>query len=317
MVSSLESRPLYLFSVMSFNWVTYAVLSTAVMGFISVFDAHMIQRRMPSWRSFLLCIAFFVFIYTIVLLCVIPIPRGVGAGAWAAAVAAGTLRGAAFGIMLRTMHREEVTRVVPVIGTYPIFVTLFAIPLLGEQLSSLQWLAVALAVGGAVLVSVKRDGGRRSRFITGTFWKLMAAAIMLALSDVGSKYALESLPTWNVYTISTFFLAVVFSVVALRPSVLREIRDIPRRGLNIFLVFLNVAVAALGIWLLFEAMDRGPVSLVAAVAGSRLVFVFVYGLLLGGIVTRFIDWDKSRLSLLIRFSATLMIAGGIALIYLN
>ena len=49
------------------------------------------------------------------------------------------------------MHREEVTRVVPVIGTYPVFVALFAIPLLGERLSGLQWLAVALSeIGDAV-----------------------------------------------------------------------------------------------------------------------------------------------------------------------
>jgi bacterial/archaeal transporter family protein len=302
---------------MSINWVTYAVLSTAVMGFISVFDAHMIQRRMPGWRSFLLGISLFMFVYTIVLLCIVPVPRGAGTDAWVAAVVSGMLRGTAFAIMLRTMHQEEVTRVVPVIGTYPVFVALFAIPLLGERLSGLQWLAVALVLGGAVLVSLKRDGRQRGAFISGTFWKLLVAAIVLALSDVGNKYALELLPVWNVYAISTFFLAVVFSTITLRRSVLREIWEMPQRGLNIFLVFLNVAVAALGIWLLFEAFDRGPVSLVSAVAGSRLVFVFVYGLLLGGIVTRFIDWDKSRLSLLIRFSATLMIAGGIALIYLN
>jgi drug/metabolite transporter (DMT)-like permease len=302
---------------MSINWVTYAVLSTAVLGFISVFEAHMVQRRMPGWRSFLLGISLFIFAYTIVLLFIVPVPRGAGTEAWIAAVAAGVLRGTAFAIIMQTMQREEVTRVVPVIGTYPVFVALFAIPLLGERLSGLQWLAVALAVGGAVLVSLKRDGRRRGAFISGTFWKLVAAAILLALSDVGNKYALELLPVWNVYAISTFFLAVVFSTIALRRSVLREIWEMPQRGRNIFLVFLNVAVSALGTWMLFEALGRGPVSLVSAVAGSRLVFVFVYGILLGGVVTRYIDWDKSRLSLLIRFSASLMIVGGIALIYLN
>jgi len=302
---------------MSINWVTLSVLSTAVMGFISVFDAHMIQRRMPGWRTFMLGIGIFIFAYTSVLLGAIPIPRGVGTEAWVAAVTAGVLRGVVFAIMLRTMHVEEVTRVVPVVGTYPVFVALFAMPLLGEQLSSLQWLAVALAVGGAVLVSVKRDGRGGRPFISGTFWKLAAAAVLLAFSDVSNKYALEHLPLWNVYAVSSFCMALVFGSITLRRSVLRDLRDMPQRSLNIFLVFLNVAVAMLGIWLLFEAMDRGPVSLVSAVASSRHVFVFVYGLLLGGIVTRFIDWDKSRLSLFLRFGATLMIAGGIALIYLS
>ena len=91
----------------------------------------------------------------------------------------------------------------------------------------------------------------------------------------------------------------------------------PRRHRNMFLVFLNVVVAMLGNWLLFEAMDRGPVSLVSAVAGSRHVFVFVYGLLLGSVVTRFMDWDRNPRSLLPRLFATLMITAGIVLIYLN
>ncbi len=302
---------------MTINWVTFAVLSTAVMGFISVFDANMIQRRMPGWRPFLLGMCPFLFIYVAVLFVIIPIPQGAGADAWTAAVAAGALRGIAFAVMLRTMNEEEVTRVVPVIGTYPVFVALFAIPLLGEHLSSLQWVAVALAVGGAVLISVKRDRQKRGPFLSHTFWKLAAAAVLLALADVGNKYALESLPVWNVYAIGSLFLGVVFAAVTLRPAVLREIRDMPRRHRNMFLVFLNVVVAMLGNWLLFEAMDRGPVSLVSAVAGSRHVFVFVYGLLLGSVVTRFMDWDRNPRSLLPRLFATLMITAGIVLIYLN
>jgi drug/metabolite transporter (DMT)-like permease len=302
---------------MTLSWITLAILSAAVMGVISIFDAHMIQRRMPSWQSFLLGISLYTFTYTIVLLVVIPIPEGVGAAGWIAAVGSGILRGIAFAMMLRMMQQEEVTRVVPVVGVYPVFVALLAIPLLGEQLSGWQWGAVAFAVGGTVLISVKRGGDRRGPFLTRTFWTLLASALVLALSDVGNKYALEVLPTWNVYAISTFFLAVVFSVITLRRRVLRELWVMPRRGLNHFLIFLNVAIAMVGIWLTFEAMNIGPVSLVATILGSRHVFVFVYGLIISRVFKDLIDWNGDRRSLILRFLATMMISGGVALIYLN
>ncbi len=301
---------------MTLSWITLAVISAAVMGVISIFDAHMIQRRMPSWQSFLLGISLYTFIYTIVLFIVIPIPSGVGALGWFAAVAAGVLRGIAFAVMLSMMQREEVTRVVPVVGIYPVFVALLAIPLLGEHLSAWQWGAGAIAVSGTVLLSVRRDAGSGGPFLTRTFWILLGAALVLAISDVGSKYALEVLPTWNVYTISTFSLALVFSVITLRPWVLRELRVMPRRGLNHFLVFLNVAIAMVGIWITFEAMNLGPVSLVATLLGSRHVFVFVYGLIISRVFREFIDWKGDRRSLLLRFLATMMISGGVALIYL-
>jgi drug/metabolite transporter (DMT)-like permease len=302
--------------MMTLSWITLAVLSAAVMGVISIFDAHMIQRRMPSWQSFLLGISIYTFIYTIVLFFIIPVPTGVGAAGWAAAVVAGILRGIAFAVMLSMMQREEVTRVVPVVGVYPVFVALLAIPLLGEQLSGWQWLAVAIAVGGTVLVSIKRDGGSGAPFLTRTFWILLAAALVLAISDVGNKYALEVLPTWNVYTISTFFMALIFSSITLRRRFLKELWVMPRRGLNHFLVFLNVAIAMLGIWLTFEAMNVGPVSLVATILGSRHVFVFVYGLIVSRVFRELIDWDGDRRSLVLRFLATLMISGSIALIYI-
>ena len=69
--------------MMTLSWITLAVLSAAVMGVISIFDAHMIQRRMPSWQSFLLGISIYTFIYTIVLFFIIPVPTGVGAAGWA------------------------------------------------------------------------------------------------------------------------------------------------------------------------------------------------------------------------------------------
>lgn len=301
---------------MTLSWITLAVLSAAVMGVISIFDAHMIQRRMPSWQSFLLGISLYTFIYTIILFLVIPVPVGVGALGWGAAVAAGILRGVAFAVMLSMMQREEVTRVVPVVGVYPVFVALMAIPLLGEQLSTWQWLAVAIAVSGTVLISIRREGGRGTPFLTRTFWILLAAALVLAISDVGNKYALEVLPTWNVYAISTFFLAVVFSVITLRRRFIKELWARPQRGLNHFLVFLNVAIAMLGIWLTFEAMNAGPVSLVATILGSRHVFVFVYGLLVSRVFRELIDWNGDRRSLVLRFLATLMISGSIALIYI-
>lgn len=301
----------------SIHWITLAVLSAAVMGAINIFDAHMIQRRMPGWRSFVLSLGVYIFGLAVVLFCVNPIPTGVSANSLAAAAAAGVMRGLGFLLMLSALHKQEIARVAPVVGTYPVFVALLAIPLLGEQLSNWQWFAVSVVVCGAVLISIKRDRRHHGPFITRAFWKLVAAALFLAFSDVCNKYALDSLTTWNVYTINIFFMALVWVMVTLRPSALRSLLNMPRRGFNLFLVLLNFAIGMLGTWFFFTAMDAGPVSLVATIAGSRHAFVIFYGLLLHKVVANFIKWDSGLVPFLVRLVATLMITGGIAVIYLT
>ena len=66
--------------------------------------------------------------------------------------------------MLKTMRSEEVSRVVSVVHTFPIFVAIMAVPLLGEVLGKTEWLAIFMTVTGRTLyrTSLPRDSHNHS-----------------------------------------------------------------------------------------------------------------------------------------------------------
>ena len=139
------------------NWVNTALLSAAIMGMVSILDSHLLFKRMPGLRSFLLPVGIIHLIYGSLLFALFPLPQGAGIWPVLAAVASGMLRAAAVVIMLDSLRREEVSRVIPVVYTYPIFVAIMAMPLLGEFLNSLEWLAIVIVVVGAVMVSITQS----------------------------------------------------------------------------------------------------------------------------------------------------------------
>jgi uncharacterized membrane protein len=119
------------------NWVNTAILSAAVLGIVNTIDSHLLSRRMPSLGSFLLPVGIITLIYTSVLFTLFPIPESTSKLTLLVALTSGILRSAAITIMLYTLRREEVSLVVPVVHTYPVLVTIMAVPILGESLVSL------------------------------------------------------------------------------------------------------------------------------------------------------------------------------------
>ena len=301
---------------MSFDWISIAVLSAAILGLVSIFDSHLISRRMPSLRAFLLPVGLIVLVSGLVFFCLFPLPEEVGAWPLIVAFASAILRVASVTILLYTLKREEVSRAVPVVSTYPIFVAIMAIPLLGETLDYLHWIAIIVVVIGAVMVSVKRSPGS-ANWLGSTFFLLSGSSLLMAMADVASKYALAYISFWNMYWISALSMAAVFLLISLRPHVIRELGNIKQPGSTMALFAFNETLAMTGIILVFWAMKSGPVSLVSAITGSRPIFVVVYALILSRIWPMFLlEWKSSRGVLALRLIAAVTIASGIAIIYI-
>jgi len=214
---------------MSVDWISIAVLAAAALGLVNILDSHLISRRMPSLRAFLLPVGLIVLVPGLVFFYLFPLPEEVGAWPLIVALASAILRVASVTILFYTLKREEVSRAVPVVSTYPIFVAIMAIPLLGETLDYLHWIAIIVVVAGAVMVSVKRSPGS-ANWLGSTFLLLFGASLLMAMADVASKYALAYISFWNMYWISALSIAAIFLLISLRPHVIRELGNIKQPG---------------------------------------------------------------------------------------
>ena len=298
------------------SWVNTAILSAAVLGVVNVIDSHLLSKRMPSLRAFLLPVGIVHLIFGSVLFVLFPLPGGIGTLPLLVAIASGILRTIAITLMLYSMKSEEVSRVIPVVYTYPVFVAIMAALLLGETLYYLQWLAIVIVVAGAVMISVRQTPTGSTSWLGRSFLVLLGSSLLMAMADIASKYALTYISPWNMYCVGVFCMCGIFLLLSTRPHVLKELGNMKQRNSAIRLLAFNETLAMMGIMLSFWAMKRGLVSLVSTIVGSRPIFVVIFALILSRVWPMFLEWQPGKGALALRLMATAMIVGGIAIIYL-
>jgi drug/metabolite transporter (DMT)-like permease len=302
---------------MPVDWVSIALLSTAVLGVVNIIDSHLISRRMPSLRAFLLPASIISLVYGLVIFYLFPLPDDIGIWPLMVTVASGIARTIALFILLYTLKMEEVSRVIPMTSTYPVFVAIIAVPLLGETLNYLQWIAIIIVVAGAAIVSTRRSPSGSTTWLGRAFFLLVGSSLLMAVANVATKYALDYMSFWNMYCITIFCMSGIFMLISLRPRILKELSNMKRRNSAITLLALNEILVVAGIVSLFWAMEKGPVSLVSTIASSRPIFVVIYALILSRTSPAFLKWQSGKAMLALRLIAIAMIVGGIAIIYLT
>ncbi len=298
-------------------WISIAILSAAGIGLVNIFDSHLISKRMPSTRVYLLVVSPIVLFSALLIAFIFPLPAGLSFWQLMVVVASGLLRAISVIILLYSLRREEVSRVVPVVSIYPVFVAIMAVPILGETLNYLQGLAIAIVVAGVIIISAKKRMGSSKNRLGATFFLLLGSSLLLAMADIASKYALDYISFWNMYWVSILTLSVILLLVSLRYSVIKELAHIVNPRTALALVVFNETLVIASAIMLFWAMERGPVSLVSTLTSTRPVFVLIYALILSRFLPGvLLEGDLSRRVLAVRIIATAMIAGGIAIIYL-
>ena len=108
---------------MSVDWVSLAVLGAAALGVVNIIDSHLISKRMPSFRAFLLLVGAIMLVYGMVIFYLRPLPEDVGTWPMVVAVTSAVFRLASVTIMLYILRTEEVSRVIPVFYIYPAMVS--------------------------------------------------------------------------------------------------------------------------------------------------------------------------------------------------
>ena len=295
-------------------WIAVAIASAAITGVVSILDSHLISKRMPSFLAFLAPLGVIHFALGLVVLTLFPLPAGVDTLTLAVAVGSSIIRVVGALLMLRTMRSEEVSRIMPVTNTFPIFVAILAVPVLGEYLGWLEWLAIIITVSGAVLISVRRDAGRQGVRLRKSFAVLMVSSISFGVANIGSKYAMEQLTFWNMYGISAACLGTLFLLLSLRRATLWELWHMEGRNQALGLISLNECVAVVGIVLSFWAIEQGPVSMVSTILSTRPAFVFVYAVAVSRFLPKVLDERLSRGIIATKIASIGLIIGGVTLL---
>lgn len=257
------------------DWILPALLSPLLFSVVALIDKRILSEFRIHLPSFNLFVGASQGIIGTVVLLVAP-GDAITMVTVLSALGIGLTQGLALALMFWMLQREDPSRVVPAMQTTPIFVALLAWPLFGEALSILQWFAVVLAVAGGTLASFgARRGVGGSYGFSPIFLLLIISALLMAVSQLLTKSITDEMATHQIVGFRGLGLfATMWLLFARRSAIV---------GLGAFLskpkqapwLLLSEGVMPFGGHLLnTTAIGRGPVGLVAAVLGSRPIFVF-------------------------------------------
>lgn len=271
---------------------------------------------MPSLWNYLLPVGTVQLLFGLIILWIFPLPEKIETTPLLTAFGVGLVNSLAVVLMLNTMQREEVSRIIPVVNTSPIFVAIMAVPLLNEKLGYQEWLAIILAVAGAMLISLRWDTGGKKIRLSRSLIPLLFSSLLFATVNIGTKYVLNHISYWNMFSISTFCFGAVYIPLSLRPSILRQFKDLPQIGQSMALLVVNELIAAVAIVFSFLAISNGPVSIASTIMNTRPAFVFLFALVISRFFPDLLNERLTRSVMLIRFAAIALIVSGVALLTL-
>ena len=127
------------------TWVLYALASTITFTVITALDKILIVRFTPNPRTFIVMVGLTQFLLALVVLPWV-VWTGYTVTHMAVAVISGVPSGGYLVLMFWVMGQQDVSRVIPVTSTYPIFVAILALVFLGEAISLLAWVGILVTV---------------------------------------------------------------------------------------------------------------------------------------------------------------------------
>jgi drug/metabolite transporter (DMT)-like permease len=299
------------------SWINTAILSAVSMAVVNIIQSHLLSKRLPSMNALLLPACFIQSLIALVLFLLFPLPAGIGFTPLGIAFCSAVLRASGVLIIYYNMRREEVSQIIPVVHTYPIFVAIMAVPLLGESLSYMEWLAILIVVAGAVLVSVRESSSGTNTLNVKLLLVLFAASLLFALADVTGKYALEYMSFWNFFWFSSFSMCSIWFVISARLKTAKQLSEIDKKKSIFLMLTIDEILVVIGTTLLFFSIANGPVSLVSTIAGIRPMFVFIFAVMINYIRPVFLKTKLNKKLIVLRLVATAMIVGGISIIHLT
>ncbi len=106
-----------------------------------------------------------------------------------------------------------------VVYTFPVWVSLFSVPLLGRRLTALHWFAVVLGFGGVALIAQPGATGTSPTVLV-ALGELVAAAMSWALATVlfQRRFSASEMPTANGYQLLGGAVALVTAAALVDPS---------------------------------------------------------------------------------------------------
>ena len=295
------------------NWLAGALLSTLMFSVISIADKRLISDLFPNFSTFNITFALLQFpIATVFFVGVFSTVGFDGGGGIPWAAGSGLLWAVGLSLFFYGLSIEEVSRAAPMQSITPVFTAIIAVLFFDDIVTLLQWVAILVIVGAAVMINLRRVEGRYRIARGKAFAVLLASALVLALAFIVSDEATERMNIWATQGFRALFMGLGILAFTWRPPYTRQVIQTLRNPRTAGLMFLAEGIGGPTAALTFVyALSVGPVSLVATVVAIRPLSVLIISMALSTPLWNVLREPLDRETIALKIVSTLLIVGGV------
>lgn len=300
-------------------WFHFAILSAIFFAGSNILDKFILEKRIKNYLAYFIAGGSIWFVFALILFSFLFLsPISTSLPIILLSIASGILAGTTWLLWYKALSKEEVSRTIAVYYLYPIFVALLARIFLREEISFLKWLAIVLAVCGAILISLKREKLSQKIVLRTVFPIILLASFIEGAMETIDKYVLFQISPWHLIVLGSFGLFIMTSLIFI--CSLNSRRETIRIFLNFSIlkpVLLVNFLYFLATLLFFFAASLASITYVSAVSVSQPLFVFLLTIILSWRFPQILQEPIDRRTILIKIFSIILVVGGILIIILT
>lgn len=295
------------------NWIFFTLLAELMWAFTALIDKIMLSKGyVKSSRVF----AIFSGLNNVFLIFLIPFFDfgHLSRPDFIAAMLGGLFLSIGVIFYFKAVQYEEISRVLILWQSMPIFVLVMSFLFLKELLTRNHFIGFMFLFAAGIIISYRKING--SFRLSRAFYYMLASALFISIYYILSKHIYKAVSFWSAFMwLRLFALAPIF--LLLLPSIRRQF-VFTFRGMNVnvkSLMLLKMAVDFSAFIVLGLAILSGPISLVSALGGaSAPIFIFVITLFTTIYFPHIVREDIDKRSLLAKMLAIMLAIVGIILV---
>lgn len=159
-------------------------------------------------------------------------------------------------------------------GTRPVFVIIFSVILFGETLNMLQWVGIAVSLGGLWSLSwTSKKEGISFLHSKGVFWMVLSIITGIA-SALYDKHVMRSLDAYFVLCWGNFYITVVLGIVLAAEALIRKEKEKFTWDWWLVAVAVFITVAD-GCYFMALSEESALLSVVSLLRRSSVIVTFI------------------------------------------
>ena len=294
------------------NWIILVLIATMLWAIMGIIHKFIRVEYIEDSVGYLIFIVPTV-LFSLVLLLFQPFALLKGTQAYLA-ILSGVLTMIGCYFYIEALHKEEVSRVFILYRISPLIVLIMSTIFLNEILTTKQYLAFALIFIGSILVSFKKTKDKIKLSIGAVL--VLASSFFWSAQTVILKYISEiNLATTMIYRELGYLIAII--VIFLFSSKTRSSTKKIIKDLNIkktIIVYSAEIMGMTGMFLVYLAIQQGPVSLVQVAEGFEAVFVLILAVIISKFFPKILQEKFDIRTIAIKIISIVLMLGGLFMI---